>query len=88
MDKYVPFYLQFPGQQPKSTYLFLGNVAMADLVTGVAVLFGQFYPRQYRDEMSCAIQIGEYSDNQIKIWDPFRSFIATYIVKYQLTEQY
>ncbi|XP_024944978.1 glucose-dependent insulinotropic receptor isoform X2 [Cephus cinctus] len=28
------------GVQPKATYLFLGNVAMADLLTGVAVLFG------------------------------------------------
>jgi len=59
MIKNIPFHSQFPGQQPRSTYLFLGNVAMADLVTGVAVLFGQFYPRKYRDEMSCAIQIGE-----------------------------
>ncbi|GAB0087509.1 5-hydroxytryptamine receptor 1A-alpha-like [Sergentomyia squamirostris] len=46
------------GQQPRSTYMFLGNVALSDLVTGAAVLFGQFYPRQYRDEYSCAIQIG------------------------------
>lgn len=44
---------------PKSTYLFLGNVALADLVTGCAVLFGQFYPSHYRDENSCAIQIGK-----------------------------
>lgn len=33
---------------------------MADLVTGFAVLFGQFYPREHRDEFSCAIQIGKY----------------------------
>ncbi|XP_059611452.1 glucose-dependent insulinotropic receptor-like isoform X2 [Phlebotomus argentipes] len=46
------------GQQPRSTYMFLGNVALSDLVTGIAVLFGQFYPREYRDEHSCAIQIG------------------------------
>jgi hypothetical protein len=38
----------------------LGNVALADLVTGIAVLFGQFYPRKYRDEISCAIQIGKF----------------------------
>ncbi|XP_055678308.1 5-hydroxytryptamine receptor 1A-alpha-like [Lutzomyia longipalpis] len=46
------------GQQPRSTYMFLGNVALSDLVTGIAVLFGNFYPNQYRDEHSCAIQIG------------------------------
>ncbi|XP_046751165.1 glucose-dependent insulinotropic receptor-like [Diprion similis] len=46
------------GVSPKTTYLFLGNVAMADLVTGAAVLLGQFYPRTYRTHLSCAIQLG------------------------------
>ncbi|XP_068993806.1 glucose-dependent insulinotropic receptor-like [Neodiprion pinetum] len=46
------------GVSPKTTYLFLGNVAMADLVTGAAVLLGQFYPKSYRDHLSCAIQLG------------------------------
>ncbi|CAO1419352.1 unnamed protein product [Diamesa serratosioi] len=46
------------GQQPRSTYLFLGNVALSDLLTGIAVLFGHFFPRKYRCEMSCSIQIG------------------------------
>lgn len=46
------------GQQPRSTYLFLGNVALSDLLTGIAVLFGHFFPRKYRCELSCSIQIG------------------------------
>lgn len=50
----------FLGQQPRSTYLFLGNVAMTDLMTGVAVVFGQLYPQQNRDHNICALQLGKY----------------------------
>lgn len=46
------------GAQPRTTYLFLGNVAMADLVTTVAILFGQLYPREQRNELTCMLQIG------------------------------
>jgi hypothetical protein len=46
------------GAQPRTTYLFLGNVAMADLVTSVAMLFGQLYPREHRNELLCMLQIG------------------------------
>lgn len=46
------------GGQPRTTYLFLGNVAMADLVTSVAMLFGQLYPREHRNELMCMLQIG------------------------------
>ncbi|KAJ3638606.1 hypothetical protein MTP99_001957 [Tenebrio molitor] len=46
------------GQQPRSTYLFLGNVAMTDLLTGVAVVFGQLYPKENRDHNICALQLG------------------------------
>ncbi|KAJ8976336.1 hypothetical protein NQ317_000041 [Molorchus minor] len=45
-------------QQPRSTYLFLGNVAMTDLVTGFAVVFGQLYPKDKRDHYLCAVQLG------------------------------
>ncbi|KAJ8942786.1 hypothetical protein NQ314_009954 [Rhamnusium bicolor] len=46
------------GQQPRSTYLFLGNVAMTDLITGVAVVFGQAFPKGKRDHYLCAVQLG------------------------------
>lgn len=46
------------GQQPRSTYMFLGNVALTDLVTGVAVIFGQVFPKQYRNHYVCATQLG------------------------------
>ena len=46
------------GAQPRTTYLFLGNVAMADLVTSVAVLFAQLYPREHRNDVMCMLQIG------------------------------
>lgn len=46
------------GTQPRSTYLFLGNVAMCDLVTGCAVLLGQLYPKSQRNQIMCAFQLG------------------------------
>jgi hypothetical protein len=46
------------GAEPRTTYLFLGNVAVADLVTSVAMLFGQLYPREHRNDALCILQIG------------------------------
>lgn len=46
------------GQQPRSTYMFLGNVALTDLITGIAVIFGQVFPKQYRNHYICATQLG------------------------------
>lgn len=46
------------GAEPRTTYLFLGNVAMADLITSVAVLFGQLYPREHRNDAVCILQMG------------------------------
>ncbi|XP_049850556.1 glucose-dependent insulinotropic receptor-like [Schistocerca gregaria] len=46
------------GVQPKTTYLFLGNIAMADLITGIAVVFGQAFPKNLRDETTCFFQLG------------------------------
>ncbi|XP_065078562.1 glucose-dependent insulinotropic receptor-like [Ochlerotatus camptorhynchus] len=46
------------GQQPYTTYLFLGNVGASDLLTGFAVLYGQYAPREIRGEDNCAILIG------------------------------
>ncbi|XP_050069331.1 glucose-dependent insulinotropic receptor-like [Anopheles maculipalpis] len=46
------------GQQPYTTYMFLGNVAVSDLLTGFAVIFGQYAPRGYRAEENCTLMIG------------------------------
>ncbi|XP_062702155.1 5-hydroxytryptamine receptor 1A-like isoform X1 [Aedes albopictus] len=46
------------GQQPYTTYLFLGNVAASDLLTGFAVLYGQYAPKEIRGEDNCSILIG------------------------------
>ncbi|XP_052863453.1 5-hydroxytryptamine receptor 1A-like [Anopheles cruzii] len=46
------------GQQPYTTYMFLGNVAVSDLLTGFAVLYGQYAPLELRGEDSCALMIG------------------------------
>lgn len=46
------------GLQPKATYLFMGNVAMSDLVTGIAVVMGQVIPKGIRTEGLCALSIG------------------------------
>jgi len=46
------------GAEPRTTYLFLGNVAMADMITSVAVLVGQLYPRELRNDAMCIFQMG------------------------------
>ncbi|XP_058061981.1 5-hydroxytryptamine receptor 1A-like [Anopheles bellator] len=46
------------GQQPYTTYMFLGNVAVSDLLTGFAVIYGQYAPLELRGEDSCALMIG------------------------------
>jgi hypothetical protein len=46
------------GAEPRTTYLFLGNVAMADLITSVAVLVGQLYPKEHRNDTMCILQLG------------------------------
>ncbi|KAL7020009.1 hypothetical protein ACKWTF_011342 [Chironomus riparius] len=43
-------------QQPRSCYILLGNLGLSNLLTGIAVLFGHYYPS--RNDTSCAIQIG------------------------------
>jgi hypothetical protein len=44
--------------EPRTTYLFLGNVAMADLITSVAILLGQLYPKERRNDTMCTLQMG------------------------------
>ncbi|XP_013782267.1 octopamine receptor Oamb-like [Limulus polyphemus] len=46
------------GVSSKATYLFLGNLAMSDVLTGVTILVGQFYPDSIRTQLSCLIQLG------------------------------
>ena len=46
------------GAEPRTTYLFLGNVAMADLITSVAILLAQLYPREHRNDIMCMLQMG------------------------------
>lgn len=48
------------GLQPRSTYIFLGNVALADMMAGVSTLVGQYYPKDKRSETMCNIQIGKF----------------------------
>ncbi|KAF5305046.1 hypothetical protein FQA39_LY09308 [Lamprigera yunnana] len=46
------------GQQPTSTYMLLGNVALSDLVTGIAVVLAQVFPKQYSNHYTCLGQLG------------------------------
>ncbi|KAF7280696.1 hypothetical protein GWI33_005553 [Rhynchophorus ferrugineus] len=46
------------GVEPRYTYMFLGNLSMTDFITGLSVLFGQYYPKKYRNHHTCVIQIG------------------------------
>ena len=48
----------FTGQQSYCTYLFLGNVALSDLSTGIAVVFSYIFPPEYHSEASCLVLIG------------------------------
>lgn len=48
----------FIGQMPKTTYILLGNVAMSDLLTALTTVFGQIYPKEYREHNICCLQIG------------------------------
>lgn len=67
----------FLGQQPRSTYLFLGNVGLSDLLTGFAVLFGQLFPRSLRSDLSCAVQMGELLSSSSSSW-PGKLFRARF----------
>lgn len=46
------------GVSPKGTYLFLGNLALSDVLTAITVLVGHFYPNSIRTQTSCLIQLG------------------------------
>ncbi|XP_069673353.1 glucose-dependent insulinotropic receptor-like [Periplaneta americana] len=77
------------GAHPRTTYLFLGNVAMADLVTTVAVLFGQFFPREKRSETLCIVSMGMIvSSTLASIWSVLligidRFFYIAHALRYQ-----
>lgn len=45
--------------QPRTTYMFLGNIALCDLVTGASVVFGSVYPKTWRDHYFCCFQVGK-----------------------------
>uniref|UniRef100_A0A182SF65 G-protein coupled receptors family 1 profile domain-containing protein n=1 Tax=Anopheles maculatus TaxID=74869 RepID=A0A182SF65_9DIPT len=58
------------GQQPYTTYMFLGNVAVSDLLTGFAVIFGQYAPRGRRAEENCTLMIGRSIRRSIRTERP------------------
>ncbi|XP_060805315.1 octopamine receptor isoform X1 [Amyelois transitella] len=45
------------GQQPKSTYLLLGNVSLADTIIGVSVIFGASVDSSMRSDPLCIFQL-------------------------------
>ncbi|XP_063367292.1 uncharacterized protein LOC134655756 [Cydia amplana] len=46
------------GQQPKSTYLLLGNVSLADTIIGTAIIFGAVIDNSMASNPLCIFQIG------------------------------
>ncbi|XP_068993808.1 lysophosphatidic acid receptor 3-like isoform X3 [Neodiprion pinetum] len=46
------------GVTPTTTYLFLGNGAMADVVITVGILLDQYYPGPFSTDLSCSIGLG------------------------------
>ncbi|CAH2045143.1 unnamed protein product, partial [Iphiclides podalirius] len=46
------------GQQPKSTYLLLGNVSLADTIIGISIIFGASVENSSSSNPLCIFQIG------------------------------
>ncbi|CAK1583770.1 unnamed protein product [Parnassius mnemosyne] len=46
------------GQQPKSTYLLLGNVSLADTIIGISIIFGASVENTTSSNPLCIFQIG------------------------------
>ncbi|XP_073950281.1 uncharacterized protein isoform X3 [Choristoneura fumiferana] len=46
------------GQQPKSTYLLLGNVSLADTIIGFSIIFGALIDNSMNSNPLCIFQIG------------------------------
>ncbi|XP_045537694.1 glucose-dependent insulinotropic receptor isoform X2 [Papilio machaon] len=46
------------GQQPKSTYLLLGNVSLADTIIGISIIFGASVETAASSNTLCIFQIG------------------------------
>nr|UQB56075.1 carboxypeptidase B [Bombyx mori] len=47
-----------PGQKPKSTYLLLGNVSLADTIVGFSLIFGMSMENTISSNVLCIFQIG------------------------------
>lgn len=54
--------------KPRTTYMFLGNVALSDLVTGIAIVFGAVFPRERRTHTTCIYFLGNHLDGNAKIF--------------------
>lgn len=50
----------FTGQQPKSTYLLLGNVSLADTIVGLSMMCGVSLDPLMTSDPLCIFQIGKY----------------------------
>ncbi|RVE41478.1 hypothetical protein evm_013865 [Chilo suppressalis] len=46
------------GQQPKSTYLLLGNVSLADTIIGMSIIFGAIVDNTLGSNQLCIFQLG------------------------------
>ncbi|XP_063831259.1 5-hydroxytryptamine receptor 1F-like isoform X2 [Ostrinia nubilalis] len=46
------------GQQPKSTYLLLGNVSLADTIIGISIIFGASVDNSMSSNQLCIFQLG------------------------------
>lgn len=47
------------GVEPRPTYMFLGNLALTDLITGIAVTVGKLYPSEKNNQFICAFKLGK-----------------------------
>ncbi|CAH1954879.1 unnamed protein product [Acanthoscelides obtectus] len=53
------------GKQPTCTYLFMGNMALSDLLTGISLLFDQLFPYAHQNHYICELKIGMYATSMM-----------------------
>ncbi|XP_030029641.2 melanocortin receptor 4 isoform X3 [Manduca sexta] len=46
------------GQEPKSTYLLLGNVSLADTIVGFSIIFSKYLDNSNSSNIWCVIEVG------------------------------
>ncbi|KAI8424916.1 hypothetical protein MSG28_006834 [Choristoneura fumiferana] len=74
------------GQQPKSTYLLLGNVSLADTIIGFSIIFGALIDNSMNSNPLCIFQIVKTVDRIREIKESYNYNIAFVNKSFEATE--